>query len=275
MNYLFTLCGRAGSKGVTNKNIREMNGVPLPYYTLAAVFLFKKAHPQDEITVALNTDSEELVMLIRRQRAMPDIRIVERRAYQAGDRTAKVDVIQDTYLHCCKDTGRSFDMVIDLDLTSPMRRLEDIEHAVEIFRSDLASDLVCSVVPARRSPYFNMVEERGDYYRKICQSDYTSRQQAPKAYELNASIYVYSPSFLESEIDKTILEYRCKIVQMPDYLVLDIDSERDFTLMSHMMEYFKTEDRELERVIEAARRLYEAAQVQEEMKFNLTGGGAV
>ena len=89
MNYLFTLCGRAGS----NKNIREMNGVPLPYYTLAAVFLFKKAHPQDEITVALNTDSEELVMLIRRQRAMPDIRIVERRAYQAGDRTAKVDVI--------------------------------------------------------------------------------------------------------------------------------------------------------------------------------------
>ena len=86
---------------------------------------------------------------------------------------------------------------------------------------------------------------------------------------------MYSPSFLESEIDKTILEYRCKIVQMPDYLVLDIDSERDFTLMSHMMEYFKTEDRELERVIEAARRLYEAAQVQEEMKFNLTGGGAV
>ena len=79
--------------------------------------------------------------------------------------------------------------------------------------------------------------------------------QAPKAYELNASIYAYTPGFLEREIEKTILDYNCGIVQMPDYLVLDIDSEEDFRLMSMLMEYFKQKDKELERVVFLAEKL--------------------
>ena len=37
MNYLFTVCGRAGSKGFKNKNLKSMLGVPLVYYNLAAI----------------------------------------------------------------------------------------------------------------------------------------------------------------------------------------------------------------------------------------------
>lgn len=39
MTVLFTVCGRAGSKGVKNKNIRDYLGTPLVYYTLAAIKL--------------------------------------------------------------------------------------------------------------------------------------------------------------------------------------------------------------------------------------------
>ncbi len=57
MKILFTVCGRAGSKGFKNKNLKEMNGIPLVYYTLAVIRLFKDNHSDDCITVALNTDS--------------------------------------------------------------------------------------------------------------------------------------------------------------------------------------------------------------------------
>ena len=42
MNILFTICGRAGSKGIKNKNIRKFVGKPLPYYTISAIDLFLK-----------------------------------------------------------------------------------------------------------------------------------------------------------------------------------------------------------------------------------------
>lgn len=54
---------------------------------------------------------------------------------------------------------------------------------------------------------------------------------------MNASIYVYNPQFLNQKIDKTLLEYNCNIVEMPDYLVLDIDSEEDFQLMNMLFNW--------------------------------------
>lgn len=240
MNILFTICGRAGSKGFKNKNLKKMKGVPLVYYTLSVIRLYMDKHVNDQVTVALNTDSKELQELIKNQNIVSGVRLVERKEDLAGDVVAKVEVIRDTYFQCRQD--REFDVVVDLDITSPMRRLCDVEVAIDKLLADQNCDLVYSVVPARRSPYFNMVEKKDDYYRKICPSMYTARQQAPASYELNASIYAYSPKFLEGKIDRTILDYNCDIVVMPDYLVLDIDSEEDFEMMEMLFDYFEKND---------------------------------
>ena len=71
----------------------------------------------------------------------------------------------------------------------------------------------------------------------------------------NASIYAFAPEFLEKDLEKTILEYNCRIVKMMDYLVLDIDSEEDFRLMSMLIEYFGQKDAELGKVIALAKEL--------------------
>lgn len=243
MNILFTICGRAGSKGFKNKNLKELNGIPLVYYTLSVISLYQKKHREDNVIVALNTDSQDLIALVKNQNYINDIQIVDRDDDLAGDAAPKVAVIQSTYEQC--KNLMLFDVVVDLDITSPMRRLCDVENAVNELMSDKECDVVFSVVPARRSPYFNMVEKRGKYYNKICESNYTSRQQAPLSYELNASIYAYSPRLLEGKIEKTLLEYNCGIVVMPDYLVLDIDSEEDFRLMEKLFPLFCDEDEEL------------------------------
>ena len=57
MAILFTVCGRAGSKGFQSKNLKDFLGVPLVYYTLAAIRLWQQ-RADEEIDVVLNTDSE-------------------------------------------------------------------------------------------------------------------------------------------------------------------------------------------------------------------------
>lgn len=248
MNILFTVCGRAGSKGFKNKNLKKLKGIPLVYYTLSVIRLYMEKHPENEVKVALNTDSVDLQDIVRDQNIVPNVIMAERREDLAGDVAAKVAVIQDTYFQCKAENH--FDVIVDLDITSPMRRLCDVEAAIENLLSDVNCDLVYSVVPARRSPYFNMVEQKDGYYKKICQSSYTARQQAPKTYELNASIYAYSPAFLESPIDKTILDYNCGIMVMPDYLVLDIDSEEDFEMMEMLFGHFAKLDKGLQELVD-------------------------
>ena len=114
--------------------------------------------------------------------------------------------------------------------------------------------LLASVVPARRSPYFNMVEKKDGAYRKICESAYTARQEAPASYELNASIYAYRPDFLDRDITDTILDHRCGISVMEDYLVLDIDSEKDFQMMEVLHQYYIEHDEGLKQVYEEAKK---------------------
>lgn len=246
MNILFTICGRAGSKGFKNKNLKSLNGIPLVYYSLATIKKYIDTHPMDNVKIALNTDSEPLTGLIQRQNSI-DVITVYRKKELAGDSIAKVCVIKDTYLQINDD---EIDIIIDLDITSPIRRVRDIENVIEVYNSGLF-DLVFSVVKSRRNPYFNMVERKEDgFYRKICESPFTARQQAPKTYELNASIYAYSPDFLRSDISKTILEYNCGISIMNDYLVLDIDSEEDFHMLSFLLDYFSKTDDEIKEIID-------------------------
>lgn len=249
MHILFTICGRAGSKGFENKNLKKMRGVPLSFYSLAAIKGYMDKHPEDKVVVALNTDSDPLVGLVRKQKIIPVV-YVERKPELAGDIVAKVEVIKDTFLAC---NDFEPDVVVDLDITSPMRRVEDIENIIKEYKKGIY-DLVFSVVEARRSPYFNMVERKPDgFYRKICESKHTARQQASKSYEMNASIYAYSPDFLRSDITKTIIDYNCGISMMPDYLVLDIDSEEDFAMMQYLHEFYCNSDDELKKIYDLAK----------------------
>ena len=61
---LITICGRAGSKGFANKNLKTFCGKPLVYYTLSAAQLFIQSHPDYQVDIALNTDSNLLADLV-------------------------------------------------------------------------------------------------------------------------------------------------------------------------------------------------------------------
>lgn len=247
MNILFTVCGRAGSKGFKNKNLKLFNGIPLVYYTMSIICLFMEQHSNYHVEVVLNTDSLELQSIVKNKEEFRYVNIINRKEELAGDKVAKVDVIKDSYIQMKNKNDLDYDFVVDLDITSPMRTVDDIEMILQKTIKSHA-DLGFSVVKSRRNPYFNMVEKSENFYKKVCQSNFTTRQESPEVFDLNASIYVYSNHFLNKKINKTILEYDCVIHEMTDYLVLDIDSEEDFKMMEFLYPFFIENDSKLQQV---------------------------
>ncbi len=252
MNYLFTICGRAGSKGFKNKNLKNMLGVPLVYYTLATIGLYKEQYGKnDTIRVVLNTDSMDLIKIAKKQDAI-EFFTIERTADLSGDTVSKYDVIKDCLVRSEEHYKCKFDMIIDLDLTSPLRTVEDVKAAIEKKKDRQVADVVYSVTHSRRSPYFNMVKEENGFYGKVIKSEYVTRQQAPVLYDMNASIYAYSR---ETLLNKTIFEAfeKADIIVMRDTAVLDIDGEEDFELMSVIANYLIEKYGEYGKVYSAAK----------------------
>ena len=238
MNILFTLCGRAGSKGVRGKNARDFMEIPLCWYSLAGISLYIKNHvsANDHVDIVLNTDSEDLIRLVEEVSEMP-VTILRRDASLGGDRVPKVAVILDCLTRSEKQFNTKYDVVVDLDITSPLRKVEDIKNAIERKISRPEVDVVYSVAPSRRNPYFNMVKEENGYFCKAIPSNFTTRQEAPVFYDMNASIYAYSPNALVEKDHPTFFNSNCDAVVMQDTGILDIDSEEDYELMQVIASY--------------------------------------
>ena len=213
---LITICGRAGSKGFKNKNLKNFCGKPLVYYSLSAAELFIKNHPELEVDVALNTDSEDLAKLVAAE--YPEVIYLPRGAELGGDRVPKVEVYKDSFARMEARTGKPYDAMIDLDITSPLRTEQDIENAFAKAQEREDLQIIFSVCEARRNPWF-------------IESQFTGRQQAPEVYDVNASIYVIRRAFLVDNPDPILWHSKFGVSVMMDTGIIDIDSEHDYLLM--------------------------------------------
>ncbi|MEG1984823.1 MAG: acylneuraminate cytidylyltransferase family protein [Oscillospiraceae bacterium] len=242
MNILVTICARAGSKGVKSKNMRDFLEYPICFYTLSAyrLFLEREAHLYGQFDLAVNTDSQQLYDQID-STGTPYIK-VPRKEFLAGDTASKTDVMRDTLKEAQAQTGKTYDFVVDMDLTSPLRRVEDIKSIVDTFIANPDAEIALSVTESRRNPYFNQLIKKDDGFFKIAiDSNFVARQQAPEVFDANASLYAYSPEFL-NETTKILSQAKLVCSIMPDTAVLDIDSERDFELMQMLAKYFYESD---------------------------------
>lgn len=227
-NVLVTICARRGSKGVRLKNIRPLHGLPLIAHTVRQALAWPRGSK-----VVVSTDSEEIAEIARQYGAeTPFLRPVE----LAIDTVAKMPVLIHALEASEKHYGMKFDVMLDLDPTSPVRTVDDIERGWETFRR--SGRAVCfSVVKARKNPYFNMVERDADSRVrpvKALNKTYASRQAAPAVWDMNASIYFYQADFLRSH-PGSIWEGDPEFFEMSPESAFDIDEERDFIITELMM----------------------------------------
>jgi N-acylneuraminate cytidylyltransferase/CMP-N,N'-diacetyllegionaminic acid synthase len=226
MTYLCTICARGGSKGVPNKNIRNIGGKPLIAHSIEqarSTRLFDK--------IAVSSDSQDILTVAKTWGA--DLLIV-RPADLASDAAAKLPAIR----HCVEEvertTGQKYDVIVDLDATSPLRTPEDIVGAVKLLETRKSANVITGA-PARRSPYFNLVElnEKGNVrLSKPLSRAVTRRQDAPPCFDMNASIYVWQREALFKH-DGLFLEDTL-LYEMPEARSLDIDSQLDFQIVDFL-----------------------------------------
>jgi CMP-N-acetylneuraminic acid synthetase len=227
--HLITICARGGSKGLPGKNIRVLNGKPLIAYTIE---IAKKLSHELNIDIGLSTDSLEIKNVAEDYELREDY---TRPKNLAQDTTGKIDTIHDLLLFYERKKNITYDYIWDLDVTSPLRDMRDLLNSFKILQEKPDAYNIFSVSPARKNPYFNMVEETGDGYVKLImdQDEFRSRQKAPVVYDMNASIYIFRRKFFEdgytmSNTPKT-LHYL-----MP-HICFDIDSEFDFNVVEYLL----------------------------------------
>jgi CMP-N-acetylneuraminic acid synthetase len=229
MRILVTVCARGGSKGVKNKNIRKLCDKPLIAYTIGQAIEWGKAED-----IVVSTDSTDIASVAKSCGAqVPFLRP----AGLANDDTPKLPVIRHALFACERLYSKTYDIIVDLDATAPLRQKKDLDSCLRLFTARTALTLV-SVVPAHRNPYFNMVEESLDGFVHLCKTiegGVASRQKAPIVYDMNASIYFYRREYLANELNTSPLSKATVAYVMDEISRYDVDSEVDFRHLEYIL----------------------------------------
>ena len=150
MKVLCAICARGGSKGVKNKNIKKLNGIPLIAHT---IFQAKKSRIFTKIVVS--TDSKKIQNISKKFGAE---NWFIRPTHLSSDKSEKQLAVRHLLISAEKYYKIKFDVIVDLDATSPLRSIEDIIGVVKMLEKSSLGINIITGSPSRRSPYFNLVE---------------------------------------------------------------------------------------------------------------------
>lgn len=233
---LLTVCVRSEQKGESPLYQREVLGISMPVLTLSSAELFTETMPEIRTDLCLNTDDDELILSVKK--SFPQVEVIRREKRLSIGAVPKEDVFRDSVLKMEEKRSKSYDFLIDLDVTAPFRCAKDICGAVNKYLEDPQTDVVMSAVRSRRSPYYNMavIGEDG-HARRAIRSEYTAMQQAPACYEINASIYVVSRDFLIRRMSFDLWQGNVSLYEMRDTGILRAEQETDPAFLELVASY--------------------------------------
>ena len=228
MKRLCTICARGGSKGVKGKNLRLLQGRPLIAHSILQAMESKLFD-----AVAVSSDSDEILDTARQY----GVHVLVRRPDEmATDTAPKIPAILHCMLEAEQTLGAKFDVLVDLDATSPLRLVDDIVDVVFMLEESGVSNVITGA-PARRSPYFNLVELNSEGFVELSKwplSPIMRRQDSPRCFDMNASIYAWQRDIFF--VNPKVFYENTKLFEMPEDRSQDIDSELDFEMVRLIMD---------------------------------------
>lgn len=216
MKSIAIIPARSGSKGLKDKNIKDLCGKPLIAYSIEAALRSKMFD-----TVMVSTDSEKYAEISRQYGAeVPFLRSET----TSGDNAGSWDVVREV-LDNYKALGKEFDSVMLLQPTSPLRTAEDIFNAFNLKKEKHAKAIV-SVCEVDHSPLLcNTLPESLSMNGFIKTID-VPRQQLPAYYRINGAIYLVNTDLIYSK--DRIYDRDCFAYIMPRIRSVDIDTISDY-----------------------------------------------
>ena len=224
MKNIAIIPARSGSKGLKDKNIKDLCGKPLIAYSIEAA---SRSGQFDEVMVS--TDSEQYAETARKYGAeVPFLRS----AATAGDMASSWDMVEEV-LQGLERIGREFDTFCLLQPTSPLRTSDDISAAYELYHTKNATAVVSLCELEHPLSWCGVLEENGSLEGFIKRDQGKQRQTQKKYYRLNGAIYIVSiPEFRR---DAFLYRENAYAYIMPRDRSVDIDTESDFRFAEFLM----------------------------------------
>lgn len=220
MRNIAVIPARSGSKGLKDKNIRNLNGKPLLAYSIE-----EAVHSRMFDVVHVSTDSQQYADIACAYGAeVPFLRD----AQMASDTASTWDAMK-YVLGEYQKRGERFDTITVLQPTSPLRRSEDIVGAFQFF-CDKHANMISSVCEMEHSPLWSNVLP-ADLSMKDFEDEklaFLPRQSLPVYYRENGAIYILRTEHLFNS--KNIYKENCYAYIMPKERSIDIDSVLDFAV---------------------------------------------
>ena len=212
---------RGGSKGVKNKNIFPVAGKPLIAHSIESALASRSVS-----CVVVSTDDAKIAAVARAHGAA----VLDRPSELAGDTTPEIMAWRhaiDSYPGLFG--GADAQPFISLPATSPLRAPQDVDAAIEKFRSH-PCDVLFGISPAHRNPHLNMVtiDDNGFLGIAIPGSSAARRQDVPDMYDVTTCVYVGNAHYIQT--CSRLLEGRVGHVLIPPERALDIDTPYDIHL---------------------------------------------
>lgn len=222
MQTLVIIPARGGSKGIKNKNIYNIDGFPLIYHTIKHA---KYSEKVDRIVVS--TDSQEIEDISKSWGA----EIIVRPSKISRDDDPTELALKHALDHLLTSEYYKPDLVVMLQVTSPLRSMSDIDKAISFLQKENAD----SCFSAYREHFVGRWIKGKDsaiplnYYP----TDRPMRQNYTDRFIENGSIYIFKPWVLE----KTGCRLGGKIViyEMDKIKSLQIDTIEDIKIIKEII----------------------------------------
>lgn len=228
MKNIAIIPARSGSKGIMDKNIRDLCGKPLVVYSIEAAI---KSGEFDEVMVS--TDSEKYAEIAKQYGAsVPFLRSTT----TASDTASSWDMV-DEVLNKYRAEGQEFDTFCLLQPTSPLRTYDDIINAYDIYRAK-ADFAVVSVCEAEHSPLWcGHLPENGEFIGYLSKENMKQRQLGGVFYRLNGAIYIVDTKKFKKS--RFLYQEGSFAYIMSQDKSIDIDTELDFELAEFFLMHMR------------------------------------
>lgn len=234
MRALAIIPARSGSKGLKDKNIADICGKPLLYYTVKAAL---DSGCFDRVMVS--TDSERYAEIAKKCGA--DVPFL-RSENTSGDTAGTWDAVREV-LSKYNEVGEIFDYVVVLQPTSPLRNATDIKQTFDMLKSKGVSNVV-SVTETAHPIQWCFTLDNTLSMEHYANSPYTSvrRQDLEKYYQENGAIYlVDATKILDKDYD--LYKDNCFAYVMSKNHSVDVDEEIDLVTVRAIIAQSKGENK--------------------------------